>query len=274
MNWSKAKTYMIVGFAVINIFLAVRYFNIGNANRDSDGKTFREQVENELRRKNIGILTQIPDETNFMPLLEVEYDTYNKDSGIIPLLLGDDFEEIAESEVYLNADNQSVKIYGNKKVVFSLRESEKDSKITGETAKKNAQDYMKLKGFETDLWHLDYFLEEEDGVKVVFKQKYGKFTLENSYIILYADSSGVYSGEIQTIKKVSANEGNISVTPAASSLLRLLGDDDIYNDNITDMHLCYYKEEDPDRILVKDNLIPSWKIMFESGKIKYLEEKD
>jgi hypothetical protein len=69
-------------------------------------------------------------------------------------------------------------------------------------------------------------------------------------------------------------QANIVLSRPQEALLRLLKYNDIRGETVIGMDICYYRDEaliNWDDIVV-DNLEPTWKVVFESGIIKYLLE--
>jgi len=90
MDWNKAKNYLIIALAILNIFLVISIFNHNN-NVSIDNIYFSKKsmadLQTMLDRKNVKITTQIPTDVYNTGTVNVEYQSIN--SAAYPLL----FEE-------------------------------------------------------------------------------------------------------------------------------------------------------------------------------------
>ncbi|WP_028828728.1 hypothetical protein [Proteocatella sphenisci] len=80
MNWNKAKNYLIIALAILNIFLVISIFNHNN-NVSIDNIYFSKKsmadFQTMLDRKNVKITTQIPTDVYNTGTVNVEYQTIN-----------------------------------------------------------------------------------------------------------------------------------------------------------------------------------------------------
>lgn len=99
MDWDKAKNYLIMALAVLNIFLVISIINHNN-NVSIDNIYFSEKsladLQTMLDRRNVKITTEIPEEIHKTGTVNVEYQTLS--AAAYPLL----FEEY-QDHISVNA---------------------------------------------------------------------------------------------------------------------------------------------------------------------------
>jgi regulatory protein YycI of two-component signal transduction system YycFG len=273
MDWNKAKTILILAFIVIDVFLFAHV--IKTENRKIEVLEFSEEIIRALEEKNIKIGVDIPVEYRTLPLLEVEYETFDSQSDLISNLLGS-FETINENEYFINEKGESIRIINGKKIVFFLRENEGECNLNEESYKNIISQFVNEQEIDLSGYILAEIIINLEGCKIVYKETFEGYILENSYYIFMADNNGITGFEYQGIKNIKISRANIQITKADEALLRLLEDESLYGDTITSVEICYYRDEkqnDWENVVV-DNLDPTYKIKFESGRVKYLIEKE
>lgn len=273
MDWNKAKTILIIGFIVIDIFLIIQIFS---AKDKTETFGVNEQVIQILADKGIKIETDIKPEYKSLPLLEVEYEIYDSDSAEIENYLGKDYIEIVSEEYFNNSQGASIQIEKGKKLIFQLRKSVIWENVNTEIAIKKVEEFIENFNIDINEYSLTNSYIENSLFYVVYTKKYNGYSLENSYYTFVIDENGIVGFEQQKIKTIKENRGAIQITKSDEALLRLLKYKDVYNDTIIGMEICYYRDEsiNNEAILVVDNLEPTWKVSFNSGIIKYLIEME
>ncbi|MBO9608800.1 MAG: two-component system regulatory protein YycI [Paenibacillaceae bacterium] len=87
MDWSRAKTILIVSFFFLNVLLgyqlwAVRFDQSTSA---ADKKSLIEETNKLLESKNIRVLTKVPEETPLMKQLTVKLDEKSRNPAVVAL---------------------------------------------------------------------------------------------------------------------------------------------------------------------------------------------
>jgi regulatory protein YycI of two-component signal transduction system YycFG len=271
MDWNKAKTILIIGFIMIDAFLFTQVYDIRpDLVKDID------PVIQVLNERGIEIEAEISSSDLSLPLLEVEYEIYDRDSTELVKFLGDGYYEIKPDEHYRNDDSGSIQISDGKKLVLQLRKTEFDYNLDQEKAFSLVQEFIE-----------DYSMDMEnygemnpvsiDGVyNITFNEMYGDYSLENSYVTFIVDGKGVAGFEEQKINTVRESQGTVSITKVEEAILRLLRYDDISGHVLKEVKICYYDDEAGEdwKNIVKDTVDPTWKAVFDSGIIKYLIETE
>jgi regulatory protein YycI of two-component signal transduction system YycFG len=271
MDWNKAKTILIIAFVILDVFLVSQVMSIRN---ESKPAVSLDIIKENLSEHDIEIAIDVTGEELILPLLEVEYMIFNSESNEIRKFLGDEYNEIIENEYYINSGGQSVQINKGKKFLFMTREVESGIRPNMTDAADQVDSFarqyqIELGGFDqTGIFATDYTSH------IVYSENYQGYSLENSYYKFILDGSGVVGFEMQHVINLRETQANIVLSRPQEALLRLLKYNDIRGETVIGMDICYYRDEaliNWDDIVV-DNLEPTWKVVFESGIIKYLLE--
>ncbi|MFO7887335.1 MAG: hypothetical protein R6U59_03375 [Eubacteriales bacterium] len=272
MNWNKAKTILIVAFILLNTFLFYEVHEANNENYEGLSDEFINHVERKLLEKNIHIETEVYKEIYKKPLLEVEYDLVTEKD--VAKYIGKDYEEVLENALFTNEKGSYVRIENNKKLIYNIRDVNKNLEITKEKAKKLVDSFVENQRINLEDYQLDIIIKKSGIYEVVYKRNYQGNKLENDYYRFVVDNLGVAGFETQKISKIEPKEGLITVTSAYESLLRLKNKNSEEKIIIKRIELCYYTDENIEgwENIVRANMDPTWKIVSESGNIKYLIE--
>ncbi len=271
MDWNKAKTILIIGFILIDAFLLTQVYDIG-----PDLGNDRDPVLEILNDNGIEIEAEIPSGLHSLPLLEVEYEIYDKDSLELAKYLGDDYYEIKADEHYRNEDNSSIQIKEGKKLVFQQRKTESDYDLDGVKALEYVDLFIKEYSMDMENYSETVSGNENGVYYITFNEMYGEYSLENSYITFIVDGIGVAGFEEQKINSVRESQGTLSMTNGYEALLRLLRYDDISGHTLMEVKICYYDDEKGEdwENIVKVTVDPTWKAVFDGGIVKYLIETE
>jgi len=272
MNWNKAKTILIVAFILLNTFLFYEVREANNESYEGLNDDFINHVEIKLLEKNIHIETEVSKEIYRKPLLEVEYELVTEEDVV--KYIGKNYEEVLENTLFTNEEGSYVRIENNKKLIYNIRDVNENFQITKEKAGKLVDSYVENQEINLEEYQLDLIIKKGGIYEVVYKRNYEGSKLENDYYIFVVDNLGVAGFETQKINKIEAKEGLITVTSAYESLLRLKNENPEEKFVIKRIELSYYTDENIEEWenIVRANMDPTWKIISESGNVKYLIE--
>jgi len=272
MNWNKAKTILIVAFILLNTFLFYEVREANNESYEGLNDDFINHVEIKLLEKNIHIETEVSKEIYRKPLLEVEYELVTEEDVV--KYIGKNYEEVLENTLFTNEEGSYVRIENNKKLIYNIRDVNENFQITKEKAGKLVDSYVENQEINLEEYQLDLIIKKGGIYEVVYKRNYEGSKLENDYYIFVVDNLGVAGFETQKINKIEAKEGLIRVTSAYESLLRLKNENPEEKFIIKRIELSYYTDENIEEWenIVRANMDPTWKIISESGNVKYLIE--
>lgn len=239
MDWTKAKTILIVALVLTNLVLITTYV-FQNNRFENNEQEMQDVTIKLLEEQNIYIETEIPKEHHRMAKLTVQYDKLNDD--------------IIQKQL-------------------SEQKTLKDSEMTDEELVDITDKFLENCGLKTENVTFEGIDRTGDNVTVNYKNYINGIAIEDSYIIVT-----IADRKIADIKRYWLNPVEISkiekeVIPAAAALIKFMSEngtgEKIYVKNIT---LVYWLDsgtfdaESP----VTDTAFPAWKITYNQGKIKYI----
>lgn len=275
MNWSKAKTILIIAFLVTNLVLATVLYSERNQEVTTIKDGFIEDVIDLLEKKNISIDTEIPDEIPSLNTLTVKYEILDRIDVNKRFFNGEgEVEKIDDDKFTVSKQNEVVTIENNKKLNYkNNRESNGYSGLERDNAKEIVISFLEKRGYDTSgmtLWRME--LDENlDEYRMKFSNKYNERYLETAYTNVLLDREGVL--ELERLWLVPLNEGEtpIYINTAPKALLDLIGNKSVYGKTINDISLCYYFDPKKDEYLKEPEetkegkSIPAWRVTFEDG---------
>lgn len=269
MDWSKAKTILIVAFLITNILLGAVLLSSERKVETATKEGFIEDVTKLLNKKNIFIDTEISRENPSLNTLTVEYeildayevnkDYFNgegkieaKDQSVTGIIYNDEFVLI---------ENKKLLTYENK----SQEEKYKD--LNEEQAKTIALEFLQDKKYDTSDMLLYYTKKQDDGYHLEFSKIYKDRYLERANTIVEVDSRGVRKLDRIWLNTLDEGETPIYISTAPKAILSLLSMEEVYGKTIKDISLCYYFDPvGPDyKNAKRGNALPAWRVLFEDG---------
>lgn len=273
MDWSKAKTILIVSFIVVNILLL---FALYNANESIDTLVSEEFVEDSLRllsNKDISVATELPREIPSLEILTVEYETFNTQvinerffdgNGIISVK-GDGFVEIYNEE-------EKLTLLNNKLLIYEASKGKNPKALyNNDDAREVAIDYLSNLNFELSDMKLSHIKESEGRYYLEFSKIYNERYLESSFTNIQVDDTGVRKLERQWLNVIDVGSTPIFISSAPKSILGLLSMNEVYGKSVKDISLSYYFEPEKHDYIQnpleakQGKTIPAWRIQFEDG---------
>ncbi|MEL7654860.1 MAG: two-component system regulatory protein YycI [Bacillota bacterium] len=239
MDWTKAKTILIVALIATNLVLIATYF-IQNNDFKSNDQEMQDVTIELLERKNIFVETEIPKEHPRMPKLTVQFDKMNED--II-------HEKLANQK------------------------SVSENKLTDNKLKEMTAAFIEKCNLMTDNVTFDSIERGQTEIRVTYKNYIDGTAIEESYIICKVTDGKITELKRYWLNPVEVSKNEKEVIPAAAALIQFMSEnkteDKIYVQNIS---LVYWLDsgsfdaESP----VTDTAFPAWKITYNRGKIKYI----
>lgn len=273
MDWSKAKTILIVAFIITNIILGLVIFSVDKHEDATLKEDFIEEVEGLLVKKDIFVDTKISKEIPFLNTLTVEYevldfDSVNKDffngEGIVDLKVKD-LAKISKDKESISISNRKVLKYENNDQILIYKDINKDK------AKDIAIKFLKDKNFDTSDMEVSFINQKEASYIVEFSKIYNERYLEIAYTLVEVDRVGVRSLERLWLDVLSEGDNPIYISTAPKSILELLSRKDVYGKTIVDISLSYYFEPTRNDYIEKPKearrgkSIPAWRVLFDDG---------
>lgn len=274
MDWSKAKTILIVALLFANAILGYFVFTDSRALNASVGLSANIKVEELLLRRGINLESELPKtpENIFSITVEFErnepYDINSRffDGKGIREISGEEIEEIFRGSESVKIENGKMLIYENSDRVIS---GSKDVEL--DTADDTAKKFLHERGYNTEDMKLTYYAEETEG----FRLEYSKI-LDSSFVEVGKTSFWITGNTVKRMERMWLNtlelqQSDLTLVPAEKAILELLSIDQAHGKTVADISFCYYF--DPERQnnydgyqqAAQGNTVPGWRIQFEDG---------
>lgn len=279
MDWSKAKTILIVAFIITNLLLVYFIFEEKAVTDPMLKEDFIEKVTELLEDSNIKISINIP---NFIPKLNtitVNYEEYDIDSVNKKFLDGESKVEFLKESVILKNENKKVVL---EEKGISYEDKSKNQKIDDlnkEKALEISRDFLLEKGYRLDDLS-EGFVEKNDNIfNISYSKLYDNKYVESTYTKFKIDEYGIREFNRLWLEIKDKGDKEIQIGPASKAILDLIGNEKFYGREITDISLCYYFKPVKDIKDIIDMEIegkegkagPAWRIEFDNGE-RYIVE--
>jgi len=279
MDWSKAKTILIIAFIITNLFISIVILNNRPKGEPTLSRDFISNVEQLLEEKNIHIEASIPEEIPYLNSMIVEFEranshflnkAYFNNKGRIQQ--GQGLSEIVKGLESILIINDRLIIYENK------NSSNKYPTLNMDKAIEIAQEFLETGEFDTSDMKLTYAKEEKEVFYLEYSKVYEDTFVERAYTNFQIDKRGVKKFERLWLNVKELGDTKIYISTAPKSLLNLLGMKDIYNKTITDISLCYYFEPEKHEYIEEPGeakqgkAVPAWRVQLEDGYKVFIDE--
>lgn len=273
MDWSKAKTILIVALLFTNILLGyVLLFNqdIADATVEDD---FIENSIQLLNKKNIDVNTLLPTTSEDLFGLVVEYEIQD------PLEINNNFfqgkgniEVKGEGLQIISYEDESLTIVNDKLIIYENKPREKVYAINSEEeAAGIARDFLNDRGISTSDMEISFAKKIGNQYDIEFTKLFDGNYIEATFTNLHLDNRGVVKMERNWLNMKELGTTPIEISSAPKSILALLSMKEVYGKTISDISLCYYfdpemQSYDIDPIETQQGTtIPAWRVQFEDG---------
>jgi len=260
MDWSKAKTIIIIALLLTNIFLVFTYGDFGK--KESSGAFDEQTLIILLGDRGVELGTGIPEKPKAMQLLSVavihvpeeEIQALRSSEGSAELF---DVAGMLDDEVFGDIDTAHVK----------------------EAYVDRARNFITALGLMSDSVVFDSIASKsQDGVEVVvrFKTMADDFKVEESYMECIFSQGQLVDFESNWLNPEGYSRKKVSVMDPAVALLSLVSDGDVEkaaegNVRVDSIELIYWLDSQTADIeqAVKDTAFPTWRITFNGDSVKY-----
>lgn len=281
MDWSKAKTILIIAFIITNILLVYVIMGENHINNEPTIKDeFIEDVMKLLKDKNITVSAQIPKDIPHLNAMTVEYENVNiqelnrnyfNNDGIIEQD-GDDLAKIVKDDESILVINNRFIIYENKREREIYKDLDKDKAI------QLSKEFINKGQFQTSDMELTFIKEDKGIFYLEYSKIYEDILVERTFTNFQIDKRGVKKFERLWLNEKDFGEVEIYISTAPKSILTLLGMQEVYGKTITDISLCYYFDPEKHDYLgePKDakqgKAVPAWRVQFDDGYKIFIDE--
>ena len=273
MDWSKAKTILIVALLITNIFLAYFLYGeqeVGNAVLNPE---FIEETEELLGRNGIVLQSDLPTETGQLYNLTVEYE------DMLPGTINDRFFNsegvINRNEgavIEIDYGDEGITLINEKLMIYENAATEAGNPIGNlEQAMELAKHFLMERGYETDDMGLSYWRETENGYYLDFTKIFQDSYIELSYTVVIIEDGRITRMERTWLNTKEIEETDYKIVPAPKAILELLSMEDASNKTITDISLSYYFDPEKQEYLddyqqaMEGRAVPAWRVQFQDG---------
>ena len=273
MDWSKAKTILIISFIVVNVLLVLALIN---TDKDMESFVSEDFVEDSIRllsNKNISVPTEIPRGVPSLQSLIVEYESFKTSELNEEFFDGNGKISIkSEGFIEIQNDNEKLTVLNSKLLIYESNEIH-DNKViyNNDDAVGFATDYLIDLEYDTSDMKLSHIKELEGRYYLQFSKVYDEKYLESSFTNIQLDDTGIRKFERLWLNVIEVGETPIFISSAPKSILGLLSMNEVYGKSVEDISLSYYF--DPEKHDYMQNpleakqgkTIPAWRIQFDDG---------
>lgn len=239
MDWTKAKSILIVALIVTNLVLIATYL-FQSDRFDNDKKEMQDVTIKLLEEKNIFVETDIPQEHPRMPKLTVQYD------------------KVDEAVINVQLARQT-----------ALPASE----TTDENLIAMTSDFIEKCDLMTENVTFGNIERAGDEIRVTYKNDLNGIPIEDSYIICTIRDGRITGFERYWLNPVEINDADKEVMTAVAALIKFMSENtEGEKIRVQDISLVYWLDssvfdaESP----ITDTAFPAWKITYNQGKIRHI----
>lgn len=274
MDWSKAKTILIVAFIITNIILGfVLFKNTVESDRTLTAE-FIEQSKEILQENNIKLNTEIPKYNPSLKTLIVEYeiidlDRINRDyfGNEGKLSIGD------SNNILLSYGSETVSIINQKILKYeNTKEDVLYEKLDEDRVEAIAYKFLNNRRVDTEDMELSSIIQVDGVYKIRFSKIYKDRIIEKAYLNMEIDNTGVKTLDKLWVEVINEGDAEVYINTAPKALLNLISIDEARNKTIEKIDLIYYFDpeehkyiEDPKKAR-KGRTIPAWRVLFSDGE--------
>lgn len=238
MDWSKAKTILIIALLFTNIFLIITY---GFKGSDKGEITDEQALLDVLASQNIYLDTEIPKTHSDMAALSIEFADVDQDI----------LERAIEEANVISSGN-----------------------ATEATYKKEADRLIENVGLMSDSVVLDNVEMQGRNVTVSYKNEVNDVPVDGCYMRCSFKDGKIESFDYSRIKPESLSKNKRSTISAAVALMTFMNENTQAEDiHINSIEMVYWLDEEwfESSEAVADTAFAFWKITYNGDNVKHIE---
>lgn len=280
MNWSKAKTILIVVFLVADIFLFYELYMGTLGNRITMDKESTREVINYLDKQGILVKSAIPKNSTPKTTLTVKYKYFDKYYAMenffdlsedVAVNSYDDRVVLEDEKAYVEINSNGEFIYMNKTIIHDQAVA-----IDEKQALKKVEEFLnKIGVVDIDTNNCTKSIEK-GYLEMYCSQLYRDTFLDKSYLELQATNNGVIYMKMLWFETVNNGKTKKEIIPPIKALMKLSEryKDSEQNITVSDISLGYYFNADIEQVKELDVIaveegtaVPVWRIKTDVGNI-------
>lgn len=273
MEWSKTKSILIIGLILTNIILSLYLFSSDSlfSKGDISEDQSLKEVITILEKNNIYINMNSVNYYRFIQDLELEYEHYDIEA------LKDNFldGEFMVEENKISSEGRYIEIISDIELSYVVNdEMENDIVVDIEDAKSIADRFISLVGFRSDDKKIFSTTIEDDRIKIVYKQDYNNFYLEESYMDVVVKGNRVIEFRRKWFDVKNVYDNNRRVIAPSKALFLFMEKFEKSDEKIIITDISFGYKLDTGVInsnVASGDAFPYWRIRTESDKIYFIE---
>lgn len=273
MDWSKAKTILIISFIIVNVLLGLALMNDKYEAETTVSEDFVQDSIRLLANKNISVDTELPREIPSLESLIVEYETYDISYLKEKFFQGEgEVSRLGEGLVEISDENKRLSILNDKHLIYTANSSNKAYDIDDEDeAVDLSKELLVDLGFDISDMVLSHVKRVDNIYHLEFSKVFKERFLESAFTNIQLDDTGIKKLERLWLNVIEIGEIPIFISSAPKSILGLLSMKEVYGKNIKDISLCYYFDPEKHDYIQnplqakQGRAIPAWRIQFDDG---------
>ncbi len=245
MDWTKAKTILIIALLITNIIFISSYF-ITSQQGDFLENNVIKNTETLLETKNIHLKTEIPTKIPTMAVLSVKSNELER--------------EVKQ------------KVLKNQEPLPKEQTQDEDYVLL-------SKNFIEACGIYGDTVQFQSLQKENDKIYVRFKNVYEGIPIEESYMVCVIENGKVIDLERKWFDAIRFGENKKKTISASAALIKFMvnreqettSERDIYVEDISLVYWLYsYTLESTMVSTSEDTAFPAWKITYNSGETDYI----
>ncbi len=275
MNWSKAKTILIIALLFANAILGYFVFRDVEAMGESSDQYLDDKVQELLMRKEIELGSLIPEKPDTIYNLTVEFEKTDPYDINARFFEGRGIREYRKEEGIeeIYRGSETVILINGKELIYTNTENLdiNNQKLDVAEAESIARNFLEDRGYSTQ----DMVLSHSENKNTIYILEFSKIFDEN-YVEMGHTKVTIEGKIVREIERLWLNtaeiqQADLSVPSASKALLGLLSIDSAYGKKISRIDFCYYF--DPEKQNVGDlflqaaqgTALPAWRVQFDDG---------
>lgn len=239
MDWTKAKTILIVALIVTNVFLVFTFWFNTPAKADPSSEKVLIEV---LAKNNIFLDTELPDKHDKMPVLNIEYQAFDKEK----------INRSINQPKYTTAGNN----FTDEELINIANLFLNDNDLLNEN--------VVMAGVE----------KQGDGIVVKYINEIDGVLIEDSYIYCYFEDGKLSSVDSYWLEAKNFGASKKDTIPASQALINLMSQKERLGEKIViqNIELVYWLDTssfDGEK-LIKDTALPAWKIVYNGNECEHI----
>lgn len=278
MNWSRAKTILIIVFLIVDIFLFYQTYTGKIGNKIVADKRSTDQVVEYLEKQDILIKGSIPTKSISCSLLTVKYKYFDRSHALdifFDSMENVDFSQdnskvvMENDEVYLEMKNNGEILYKNKNITLG------DVIDEGQSLKNIEKFLKKLNITDNEIFAVNK-TKEKGCIKVKYSQGFKDMFIDNAILEIKATNKGVVSMKMLWFESIRIGKTKKEVIPPIKALMKL---SEVFKDinktvTVEEISQGYYFNTNIENVKEFDiktveegTAIPVWRIKTDMGYI-------